>query len=571
MSENGDADGGNAGERATDGGTGEGVPEGADPDRPYRTYDQARWTDDGVYEPLLAEKNTTRVDIGGGGGAGAENGDGGDETDRDDGDGPLPDDLTRESLELPGLAEPSVARHYVRLSEMNYGVESGPFPLGSCTMKYNPKFTEELSRHPAAAVHPARRDRTVQGVLGVMHQLQDYLARIGGMDAVTLQPPAGAAGEFTGIQIARAYHEHNGEDRTEVVVPESAHGTNFATAAMVGFDVVELPAAEDGRVDLDALRAAVGEDTAALMLTNPNTLGLFERDIEEIAEIVHDAGGLLYYDGANLNALLGRARPGDMGFDVMHYNVHKTFATPHGGGGPGAGPVGVTDELASYLPAPHVRRASQGDASSSSGARAERSEGLDEANGDGGPVSGERSDPRAVNESEGGDFELYEPDRSIGKVHGFHGNWPVCLKACAYIARLGDAGLRDASAKAALNANYLASQIDYEVPYGPFHHEFVASAGESDAADVAKRMLDYGVHPPTTKWPESVPEALMTEPTEVEGKESLDDLAAAFDAVAAEDDATIAEAPTRTAARRIDQVAAARSPRLSWRDLETQN
>ncbi|PSP52423.1 glycine dehydrogenase (aminomethyl-transferring), partial [Halobacteriales archaeon QH_3_68_24] len=389
----------------------------------------------------------------------------------------------------------------------------------------------------AGLVHPDRAGETVQGTLELLYRLQDYLGRIGGMDAVTLQPPAGAAGEFTGIQIARAYHEHNGEDRTEVVVPESAHGTNFATAAMVGFDVVELPAAEDGRVDLEALRAAVGEDTAALMLTNPNTLGLFERDIEEIAGIVHDAGGLLYYDGANLNALLGRARPGDMGFDVMHYNVHKTFATPHGGGGPGAGPVGVTDELASYLPAPHVRRASQGDASSSSGARSERSEGLDEANGDGGPVSGERSDPQAADESEGGDFELYEPDRSIGKVHGFHGNWPVCLKACAYIARLGDAGLRDASAKAALNA----------------------------------RMLDYGVHPPTTKWPESVPEALMTEPTEVEGKESLDDLAAAFDAVAAEDDATIAEAPTRTAARRIDQVAAARSPRLSWRDLETQN
>jgi glycine dehydrogenase subunit 2 len=399
-------------------------------------------------------------------------------------------------------------------------------------MKYNPKFTEDLAARPSAAVHPDRSDRSLQGVLGVLYDLQDYLARIGGMDAVTLQPPAGAAGEFTGIQIARAYHEANGEDRTEVVVPESAHGTNFATAAMVGFDVVELPSDEDGRVDLAALREAVGEDTAALMLTNPNTLGLFERDIEEIADIVHDAGGLLYYDGANLNALLGRARPGDMGFDVMHYNVHKTFATPHGGGGPGAGPVGVTEELATYLPTPHVRRAP---------------------------------------EEEGGDYERYEPERSIGRVHGFEGNWLVCLKAAAYIARLGNAGLRDASAKAVLNANYLASQIDYEIPYGPFHHEFVASAGDADAADVAKRMLDYGVHPPTTKWPETVDEALMTEPTEVEGMDSLDDLAAAFDAVAGEDEATVAGAPERTAARRIDQVAAARDPRLSWRDLDTQN
>jgi len=362
-----------------------------------------------------------------------------------------------------------------------------------------------------------------------MYALQDYLGRIGGMDAVTLQPPAGAAGEFTGISVARAYHRANGEDRTEVVVPDSAHGTNFATAAMAGFDVVELPSAEDGRVDLDALEAAVGPETAALMLTNPNTLGLFERDIRAIADVVHDAGGLLYYDGANLNALLGRARPGDMGFDVMHYNVHKTFATPHGGGGPGAGPVGVTEELAPFLPTPHVRKAPEG---------------------------------------EGGGYELAEPARTVGKVHGFLGNWPVLLKAYAYIARLGDPGLRDASAKAVLNANYLATQVDYEVPYGPFHHEFVASAGDQDAADVAKRMLDYGVHPPTTKWPETVPEALMTEPTEVEGKDSLDDLAAAFDAVAGEDVATLEDAPRRTAARRIDQAGAARNPRLAWHDLE---
>ena len=470
-------------------------------------YDQARWTDDGEYEPLLAEKDSTEVAIGD--------------------DAPLPDDLTRDSLALPDLSEPELARHYTRLSQMNYGVDSGPFPLGSCTMKYNPKFTEQVAALPAAAAHPDRGDGTVQGTLELQAELQDYLGRIGGMDAVTLQPPAGAAGEFTGIRIAAAYHEANGDDRTEVVIPDSAHGTNFATAAMAGFDVVELPSAEDGRVDIEALEAAVGDDTAALMLTNPNTLGLFERDIEEVAGIVHDAGGLLYYDGANLNALLGRARPGDMGFDVMHYNVHKTFATPHGGGGPGAGPVGVTAELAEFLPTPHIRA-----------------------------------------QSDGSGYERYEPNHSIGKVHGFAGNWLVLVRAFAYIARLGDAGLADASAKAVLNANYLASQIDYEVPYGPFHHEFVASAGEQDAADAAKRMLDYGVHPPTTKWPEIVDEALMTEPTEAEGKASLDDLAAAFDAVAAEDDATLEAAPQRTAARRIDQVSAAREPRLSWHALE---
>jgi glycine dehydrogenase subunit 2 len=267
------------------------------------------------------------------------------------------------------------------------------------------------------------------------------------------------------------------------------------------------------------------------MLTNPNTLGLFERDIEQIAEMVHDVGGLLYYDGANLNALLGRARPGDMGFDIMHYNVHKTFATPHGGGGPGAGPVGVVEELAPFLPTPQVREVQDG--------------------------AGEGDST----------YELYDPEHSIGKVHGFSGNWLVLVKAMAYIARLGDEGLTDTSAKAVLNANYLAEQIDYEIPFEPFHHEFVASAGEQDAAAVAKRMLDHGVHPPTTKWPEIVDEALMTEPTEVENKRTLDQLAAAFDAVAAEDEETLDAAPQRTTARYIDQVSAAREPRLSWQAL----
>ena len=469
-------------------------------------YDQARWTDDSdeLYEPLLAEKSSERVETS---------------------DSPLPDELTRDSLELPAPSEPELARHYTRLSQMNYGVESGPFPLGSCTMKYNPKFTEDLAADPDGLVHPSRDPETVQGNLELMYGLQEQLAVVGGMDAVTLQPPAGAAGEFTGILIARAYHDSRDDDRSEVVIPESAHGTNFATAAMAGYDVVSLPSDEDGRVDLEALEAALSAETAALMLTNPNTLGLFERDIEAIAEMVHDVGGLLYYDGANLNALLGRARPGDMGFDVMHYNVHKTFATPHGGGGPGAGPVGVVEELREFLPRPHVR---------------------------------ERD----------GRYELYDPERSIGKVHGDLGNWLVLVKAYAYIARLGDAGLADASAKAVLNANYLASRIGYEVPFEPFHHEFVASAGEQDAADVAKRMLDHGVHPPTTKWPEIVDEALMTEPTEGESRRSLDHLAEAFEAVRGEDDATLESAPERTAAGRIDQADAARNPRLSWQALE---
>ena len=476
------------------------------------TYNQANWADDDGdrYEPLLSEKAGREVAVG---------------TDA------LPDDLTRDSLDLPAPAEPELARHYTRLSQMNYGVESGPFPLGSCTMKYNPSFTEDIAARPEAAVHPDRPDDTLQGTLALCHRLQDYLGRIGGMDAVTLQPPAGAAGEFTGIRIAKAYHQHNDDPRSEVVIPDSAHGTNFATAAMAGYDVVELPSGEDGRVDIGALEAAVSEETAALMLTNPNTLGLFERDIERVADIVHDAGGLLYYDGANLNALLGRARPGDMGFDVMHYNVHKTFATPHGGGGPGAGPVGVTEDLASFLPDPHVR---------------EREDG-----------------------SGRGEYEHYTPDHSIGKVHGYYGNWPVLVKAYAYITRLGDSGLADASAKAVLNANYLAEEIPYEVPFGPFHHEFVASAAPQDAADVAKGMLDHGVHPPTTKWPEIVDEALMTEPTEGETKRSLDQLAAAFEAVADADDATLSAAPGRTAAGRIDQVTAARTPRLSWQALDS--
>jgi glycine dehydrogenase subunit 2 len=472
--------------------------------QPGRIYEQATYAvSEDVNEPLLSEKKTETVEP----------------------DGSLPDELTRDELTFPTLAESEIARHYTRLSQMNWSIESGSYPLGSCTMKYNPPYTEDIAADPNAAVHPDRSAESIQGTLEMLAGLQDYLGRIGGMDAVTLQPPAGAAGEFTGIAIARAYHRANDEDRTEVLIPSSAHGTNFATAALAGYDVVELPSADDGRVDMEALEAAVGDDTAALMLTNPNTVGLFERDIEEIADVVHDAGGLLYYDGANLNALLGRARPGDMGFDIMHYNVHKTFATPHGGGGPGAGPVGVVEELAPFLPNPQV---------------AEREDG----------------------------YELVETDEAIENVHGYQGNWLVLVKTYAYIARLGDEGLTDASAKAVLNANYLAEQVDLEVPYEPFHHEFAATSGDIAAADVAKRMLDFGVHPPTTNWPEMVPEAMLTEPTEVENRADLDNLAAAFNNAVASTEDERHEAPHRTTARRIDQTAAARNPRLSWQALD---
>ena len=465
-------------------------------------HQQTRWYDGGKYEPLLSEKRSKTVSV----------------------ESSLPDDLTRDELTLPAPAEPEVARHYTRLSQMNFGIESGSIPLGSCTMKYNPKFTEDVAAHPGNRVHPLRADADKQGILHLLCDLQETLATVGGMDAVTLQPPAGAAGEFTGIQVAKAYHDANGDDRSEVIVPESAHGTNFASAAMAGYDVVELPSNDEGRVEVDALEAAVSSDTALLMLTNPNTLGLFERSIEEIAEIVHDAGGLLYYDGANLNSLLGKARPGDMGFDIMHFNLHKTFATPHGGGGPGQGPIGVGADLAPFLPTPQVRETDDG-------------------------------------------YETYAPEHSIGRVHEFMGNWLVLVKAYAYILRHGDEGLENVSETAVLNANYLASRIEYEVPYVTFHHEFVASA-DADAGDVAKSMLDHGVHPPTTKWPEIVVEALMTEPTETESKARLDDLAAAFNAVAEMDADALTETPRTTTARRIDQASAARNPRLSWHALE---
>lgn len=452
-----------------------------------------------------------------------------------DGDLPLPDELQRDHLDVPDLDECSLLRHYLHLSQMNYGVDTGTYPLGSCTMKYNPRLGERLaSRHRMTGLHPLQHRSTVQGTLEMLHRLKEMLCAITGMDAFSLQPAAGAHGEFTGMLITRAFHEQRDEQRSEVILPDSAHGTNPASAKMAGYDVVELPSRE-GRVDLDALEAALSDDTAAFMLTNPNTLGIFERDILEIAAMVKEAGALLYYDGANLNAVMGKARPGDMGFDIVHLNPHKTFATPHGGGGPGAGPVGVTEELEPYLPVPRVAR-----------------------------------------DGDGGYRWSYDHPRSIGRVSHFYGNVPVLLKTYAYLLRMGS-GLQHVSERAVCNANYLLSQLDssaYRLPYpGRRMHEFVVSAEPLKdkgvrALDVAKRLLDYGLHPPTMYFPLIVKEALMIEPTESESRASLDAYAEALNDIAREQPETLQQAPQRTPVKRIDEVKAARNPRLTWNDLD---
>ncbi len=448
---------------------------------------------------------------------------------------PLPDELQRTSLAVPHLDECSLLRHYVHLSQMNYGVDTGTYPLGSCTMKYNPRLGERLAgRHRMTGLHPLQHPSTVQGILEMLHRLKKMLCAITGMHAFSLQPAAGAHGEFTGMLIARAYHEQRGEQRSEVILPDSAHGTNPASAKMAGFDVVELPS-QEGRVDLDALDAALSDDTAAFMLTNPNTLGIFERDILEIAAMVKEAGALLYYDGANLNAIMGKARPGDMGFDIVHLNPHKTFATPHGGGGPGAGPIGVTGELEPYLPVPRIAR-----------------------------------------DGDGGYRWSYSHPCSIGRISHFYGNVPVLLKTYAYLLRTG-AGLQRVAERAVCNANYLLQQLDssaYRLPYpGRRMHEFVVSAEPLKengvrALDVAKRLLDHGLHPPTMYFPLIVEEALMIEPTESESRASLDAYAASLNDIAREQPETLQRAPQRTPVKRIDEVKAARNPRLTWNDLD---
>ncbi len=440
-------------------------------------------------------------------------------------------------LNLPETAEIDLVRHYTALSRRAYGVDNGFYPLGSCTMKYNPKVNEDVAALPGfTGMHPRQPEHTAQGALRVMKLLSDSLAEITGMDAVTLQPAAGAHGEYTGLMLIRAYHLSRGDwKRTKVIVPDSAHGTNPATATMAGMQTVNIPSREDNSVDLDALRAAVGEDTAALMLTNPTTLGLFEKNIMEIAEIVHEAGGLLYYDGANLNAVMGIVRPGDTGFDVVHLNLHKTFSTPHGGGGPGAGPVGCKAALAPFLP---------------------------------GPVVSEKPD---------GTLFFETPPATIGKVKAFYGNFGVYLRALTYILTLGRDGLKDASENAVLNANYMMKSLEdlfpVVCPGGVCMHEFVMSLANLkketgvSAMDVAKSLIDHGIHPPTMYFPLTVPEALMFEPTETESRETLDNairVMRMLHAQAYTDPDTLHAAPQHAQIGRPDDVKAARAPVVKW-------
>jgi glycine dehydrogenase subunit 2 len=438
---------------------------------------------------------------------------------------------------LPEIAEVDLVRHYTELSRYVYGVDNGFYPLGSCTMKYNPKMNEEIARLPGFCdLHPLQDMRSAQGALTVMAQLEDALCEIAGMDAFSLQPAAGAQGEWTALRMIRAYHLKNGDiNRDCVLVADSAHGTNPASAAMAGFKVKSVPSGPDERLDLQALSRLAGRDTAALMLTNPNTLGIFEKDIAAIGEIIHQAGGLLYYDGANLNAVMGICRPGDMGFDAVHLNLHKTFSTPHGGGGPGSGPVGCKQFLAPYLPAPRVV---------------------------GGP--------------DGYDLSQDFPD-SIGPVKNFYGNFLVCLRAYAYILALGGDGIKKASLNAVLNANYMLfalqkySSLRYD---GPCMHEFVLSLKDLkeetgvSALDVAKALIDFEIHPPTMYFPLIVPEALMVEPTETESRETLDDAIEAFIRIfdtAKKDPDSLHAAPKAAPLRRLDEVQAARKPQLRHR------
>jgi glycine dehydrogenase subunit 2 len=458
----------------------------------------------------------------------------------------LPARLRRDApAELAEVAEPEIVRHYNRLSKRNFDLDTGFYPLGSCTMKHNPKLHERvaaLSGH--ARLHPFQAPRRAQGALELMWSLERALAEVSGLPHVSLQPSAGSHGELAGVLLTRAYHADRGDDRTLVLTPDTAHGTNPATVTMAGYEVVKVGTADDGGVDLDDLRAKATDEVACLMLTNPNTLGLFDRNIEEIARIVHDAGATLYYDGANLNAIMGVARPGDMGFDIVHYNLHKTFTQPHGGGGPGAGPIAVSDRIEPFLPAPQVLR----------------------RGGDNGA----------------GRFVLdHERPKSIGKLRGFQGNFGVFVRSYAYICSLGADGLKDASQTAVLNANYLKARLaeDGIREYLPIAfdrtcmHEFVLSGkGAKEqlgirTLDIAKRMLDHGVHPPTVYFPLLVDEALMIEPTETETRERLDGFADIVRAIleeAASDPEIARGAPYTTPVRRLDEAAAAKRPVVRW-------
>jgi len=450
----------------------------------------------------------------------------------------LPAALLRQDAmnDFPELTEPEVVRHYTRISQRNYAIDSGFYPLGSCTMKWNPKIHEEVARYPGfAAAHPLQSDALSQGALRLMYELQEYLGEISGFEAVSLQPAAGAQGEFTGILAFRAYHLDRGDhDRVEVLVPNAAHGTNPATAAMAGLKVVELKSDARGNVDMDDLRAKLSPRTAGMMLTNPNTLGLFEDQIVEICRLVREAGGLMYGDGANFNAILGIAKPGQLGFDFMHYNLHKTFTTPHGGGGPGSGAVGCTAALAPFLPGPRVRQAGDGS------------------------------------------YELFTPEKSIGRMKAFHGNFGMLVRAWTYIRTLGAAGLREVSEVAVLNANYVRARLKEIYPQAVDRicmHEVVLKGQIAGAPkdvrtlDIAKRLIDYGFHPPTVYFPLIVPEALMIEPTETESKRTLDSFIDAMRAIAreaVEQPELLHEAPTTAPVRRLDEVRAARQPVLRY-------
>lgn len=447
---------------------------------------------------------------------------------------PPPSHLLRTSLRLPELSQNEVVRYFLSLSRLNYSVDSGFYPLGSCTMKYNPKVNEEVASLPGFAhVHPLQQRHTIQGALYLMFHLQELLCRITGMDSSSLAPAAGAQGELAGMLMIKAFlRDHGQSQRNVVLVPDSAHGTNPASAAMAGFQVVTIPSNAQGNVDLEALRETLGPQVAAVMLTIPSTLGLFEPNIQQIAQMVHEAGALLYGDGANQNAFLGRARFGDMGFDVVHLNLHKTFAAPHGGGGPGAGPVCCKSHLAPYLPTPVVEQTDEG-------------------------------------------FRLTSPPRSIGRLLAFWGHFTVLVRAYAYIRALGEEGLKAVSTHAVVNANYVRTRLKgaYHLPYDrPCLHEVVFSAVRQKAKgvkalDIAKRLIDYGFHPPTMYFPLTVPEALMIEPTETESKENLDAFCEAMLAIAREAEEcpeVVREAPHTTPLARLDEATAARRPILHW-------
>ncbi len=448
----------------------------------------------------------------------------------------IPSNLLGDGLvDLPEVSEVDVVRHYTLLSNKNYGVDTGFYPLGSCTMKYNPKINEDVASMDCfTGLHPYQPVDTVQGALAMMYDLDLMLSEISGMARVSLQPAAGAHGEMTGLMIIKAYHEKRGDSkRTKIIVPDSAHGTNPASAAVVDYEIIEVKSTAMGTVDLDSLKSALSDEVAGLMLTNPNTLGLFEKDIKEIADLVHEAGGLLYYDGANMNAIMGISKPGDMGFDVIHYNLHKTFSTPHGGGGPGSGPVGVKDHLVEFLPVPLIEKNSDGY------------------------------------------FFDYDRPNSIGKIKSFYGHFGVMIKAYTYILSMGAEGLKEASQKAVLNANYMMNKLkeQYKLPIDTIcMHEFVLGGlsngtGDVTTLDIAKRLLDYGYHPPTVYFPLIVEEAMMIEPTETESRETLDEFIEALIQIAEEakvNPEILKEAPHNTPARRIDEVLAARKPVLKW-------